>query len=254
MAKTFLTTLDPTTSPGPFNIYYNTTGSNSLIAAFPSSADKASLLPPGVYVTVPNDVKSIFLENTATGCGNIVEVYTLPPATPTATPTATATATPTATPTATLTATPTSTPSSTPTATVTATNTPTATPTATATAMATPTATATAMATPTATALSIYQYGLYGYADSAGEACSQTGTYTPLGSPQLAVYSIYATPSNGMIFYNDNTNPPNNPYVTSGTPDGKVILFSLASNPSDYYFGYYNRTTGAITGVNDCTP
>jgi len=68
MAKTFLTTLDPTTStsPGPFNIYYNTISNNSLIAASPSSADKASLLS-GVYVTVPNDVQSIFLENTATG-------------------------------------------------------------------------------------------------------------------------------------------------------------------------------------------
>jgi hypothetical protein len=110
------------------------------------------------------------------------------------------------------------------------------------------------MATPTATALSIYQYGLYGYANDPSDACGQTNTYVQFGPPQLQVFSTSATPSGVTIFYNDNTNPPNNPYVLSGTPDGKVILFSLASNPSDYYFGYYNRTTGAITGVNDCTP
>jgi len=86
MAKTFLTTLNATSSPGPFNIYYNTISNNSLIAASPSNADKTSLLS-GVYVTVPNDVQSIFLENTATGCGNIVEFYPIPSPTPTPTST-----------------------------------------------------------------------------------------------------------------------------------------------------------------------
>ena len=93
MAKTFLITLDPTTSPGPFNIYYNTTSSDSLIAASPSNSNKSSLLS-GVYVIVSDDVKSIFLENIATGCGNLKEINVEPPTptpTPTATPTATAT-------------------------------------------------------------------------------------------------------------------------------------------------------------------
>jgi len=154
MAKIFLTTLDATTSPGPFNIYYNTTSSDSLIAASPSSADKASLLL-GVYVTVSDDVKSIFLENIAIGCGNIVEVNVLPPTpTPTSTPTPTPTPTstpipPTATPTPTPTATPTATPTPTPTATpVPPTATPTPTPTATPTVTATPTPTPTSTPTP----------------------------------------------------------------------------------------------------------
>ena len=111
MAKTFLITLDPTTSPGPFNIYYNTISDSNLIAASPSNSNKTSLLL-GVYVSVSDDIKSIFLENIATGCGNIVEFYTLPPATPTATPTSTPTSTPTQTPSST----PTTTPSATSTA------------------------------------------------------------------------------------------------------------------------------------------
>ena len=163
----FLITLDPatSTSPGPFNIYYNTTSNNSLIAASPSSADKTSLLS-GVYVTVPNDVQSIFLENTATGCGNLKEINVVPP-TPTPTPTATATPTPTptSTPTPTPTSTPTPTPTSTPTPTPTPTATlvgptPTATPTPTSTPTPTPTTTPTPTPTPTATAAPCFIYNL----------------------------------------------------------------------------------------------
>jgi len=163
MAKIFLITLDPatSTSPGPFNIYYNTTSSDSLIAASPSSANKSSLLS-GVYVTVSDDVKSIFLENIATGCGNIKEINVQPPTpTPTPTPTSTPTATPTSTPTATPTPTPSSSPTPTPTVTLVP---PTATPVPpTATPVpptATPTPTPTLTPTPTTTASPCYCFNV----------------------------------------------------------------------------------------------
>ena len=248
MAKNFLITLPLlTTSPGPFNIYYDIISDSNLVAATPSSATKASLLL-GVNIIVSDDVNNIYLENLAEGCGNIELVNVNPTTTTTTSTTTTTTAAPTTT---TTTAAPTTT---TTTAAPTTTTTTAAPTTTTTTAAPTTTTTTAAPTTTTTTTLTAYHYGLYGYANDPSDACGQTGTYVQFGPPQLQVFSTSATPSGVTIFYNDNTIPPNNPYVTSGTPDGKYILFSLASNPSDYYFGYYNRTTGAITGINDCTP
>ena len=98
MAKTFLITLTPTDSPGPFNIYYNTISDATLIPASPSSSIKSSLLL-GIYVIVADDVNNIYLENLANGCGNFEEVNI---STPTPTPTVTLSGpTPTPTPTVT---------------------------------------------------------------------------------------------------------------------------------------------------------
>ena len=115
MAKTFLITLTPTDSPGPFNIYYNTISDATLIPASPSSSIKSSLLL-GIYVIVADDVNNIYLENLANGCGNFEEVNISTP-TPTPTPTVTLsgpTPTPTVTPSG-PTPTPTNTPTETPT-------------------------------------------------------------------------------------------------------------------------------------------
>jgi len=98
MAKTFLITLTPTDSPGPFNIYYNTISDATLIPASPSSSIKSSLLL-GIYVIVADDVNNIYLENLANGCGNFEEVNI---STPTPTPTVTLSG-PTLTPTPTVT-------------------------------------------------------------------------------------------------------------------------------------------------------
>jgi hypothetical protein len=92
MAKIFLITLDPTTSPGPFNIYYNTVSDDTLVAATPNSATKASLLL-GVNVSVDDDVKDIYLENLANGCLNKQGVNVLPSTTTTSTTTSTTTTT-----------------------------------------------------------------------------------------------------------------------------------------------------------------
>jgi hypothetical protein len=170
MAKIFLTTLDATTSPGPFNIYYNTTSSDSLIAALPSSADKTSLLS-GVYVTVPDNVKSIFLENIALGCGNLKEINVEPP-TPTPTPTSTPTPTPTPTNTPSPTATPTPTPTLTPVP-------PTATPTPTPTVTPTPTPTSTPVpSTPTPTPTPTLTPNPYNYYYVDFYNCSNCSTST----------------------------------------------------------------------------
>jgi hypothetical protein len=109
MAKIFLITLDPTTSPGPFNIYYNTVSDTTLVAATPNSATKASLLL-GVNISVDDDVNDIYLENLANGCLNKQGVNVLPPTTTTtSTTTSTTTAAPTTTTTSTTTAAPTTT-------------------------------------------------------------------------------------------------------------------------------------------------
>jgi hypothetical protein len=131
MAKTFLITLDPTTSPGPFNIYYDTISDSNLVAASPSSADKASLLL-GVNIVVSDDVNNIYLENLANGCENIELVNVVPPTTTTTTSTtSTTTSTTTAAPTTTTTSTTTDAPTTTTTTAAPTTTTTTATPTTT---------------------------------------------------------------------------------------------------------------------------
>ena len=118
MAKIFLITLDPTTSPGPFNIYYNTVSDDTLVAATPNSATKASLLL-GVNVSVDDDVKDIYLENLANGCLNKQGVNVLPPTTTTTSTTSTTTSTTTLPPTTTTTSTTTLPPTTTTTSTTT---------------------------------------------------------------------------------------------------------------------------------------
>jgi hypothetical protein len=118
MAKIFLITLDPTTSPGPFNIYYNTVSDDTLIAATPNSATKASLLL-GVNVSVDDDVNDIYLENLANGCLNKQGVNVLPPTTTTTSTTSTTTSTTTLPPTTTTTSTTTLPPTTTTTSTTT---------------------------------------------------------------------------------------------------------------------------------------
>jgi hypothetical protein len=102
MAKIFLITLDPTTSPGPINIYYNNVSNDTLVDATPNSATKASLLL-GVNVNVDDDVKDIYLENLANGCLNKQGVNVLPPTTTTTSTTSTTTSTTTLPPTTTTT-------------------------------------------------------------------------------------------------------------------------------------------------------
>ena len=168
MAKTFLITLDSTTSPGPFNIYYDTIIDSNLVAASPSSANKASLLL-GVNIDVSDNVNNIYLENLANGCENIEAVNVIPP---TPTPTPTSTTTPTPTPTETVTPTPTPTEAVTPTPTITITPTPTETVTPTPTITITPTPTETATPTPTITYI-YYTAEIYDCSD-----CGVTGTTT----------------------------------------------------------------------------
>jgi len=93
MAKNFLITLNPvtSTSPGPFNIYYDIISNSNPVPATPSSATKASLLL-GVNIIVSDDVNNIYLENLANGCGNIELVNVVPPTTTTTSTTTTTTA------------------------------------------------------------------------------------------------------------------------------------------------------------------
>ena len=123
---------------GPFNIYYDTVSSGTLVA---SNVSKSTLVG-GYSITVAGNPTSIIVVNTDSDCQNS-ETYYLPTATPTPTPvpTATPTPTPTSVPNCTLwggsvvlaSATPTPTPTGTPTpsATPTPTGTPTPTPTGT---------------------------------------------------------------------------------------------------------------------------
>ena len=149
MSKLFLVTLSGSyTTPGPFNIYYDSVSTGSIVA---SSITRTQLLA-GYQVTVPDSTFYIFVENIAMGCGNTTRVDVSDP-TPTPTPTNTPTNTPTLTRTPTSTPTPTNTPTltNTPTNTPTRTSTPTLTPTRTLTNTPTNTPTRTATRTPTPT-------------------------------------------------------------------------------------------------------
>jgi hypothetical protein len=156
MSKLFLVTLPGSyTTPGPFNIYYDTVSTGSIVA---SSITRTQLLA-GYQVTVPDSTFYIYVENKAMGCGNTARVDVSDP-TPTPTPTNTPTNTPTLTRTPTSTPTPTNTPTptSSPTLTPTRTSTPTLTPTLTLTTTPTNTPTRTATRTPTATPQSVPTY------------------------------------------------------------------------------------------------
>jgi hypothetical protein len=152
MAKLFLLTLDSGTTPGPFNIYYDTISAGTLLV---SNVTRTQLLA-GYQVSVPDSTFYVYLKNLAQGCGNDYRVDVSDP-TPTPTPTSTPTNTPTLTQTPTNTQTPTQTPTQTLTQTLTKTltQTPTNTPTLTRTATPTNTPTLTATRTPTPTSQDI---------------------------------------------------------------------------------------------------
>jgi hypothetical protein len=238
MAKIFLITLNPTTSPGPFNIYYDTISDSNLVAASPSSATKASLLL-GVNVSVDDNVNNIYLENLAEGCGNIELVNVNPTTTTTTSTTTTTTAAPTTT---TTTAAPTTT---TTTAAPTTTTTTTAAPTTTTTTAAPTTTTTTAAPTTTTTTiLSFTEYRVYGY-DAGGDrsaACSATNI--PPSSPQT-VYAATSNPFSVTQFYNtpDTSSP-----FTNIPGDGYAVSFSTAADTITKYSGF-GTTTGAISGI-----
>jgi hypothetical protein len=214
MAKIFLITLDPTTSPGPFNIYYDTISDSNLVAASPNSANKSSLLL-GVNVTVSDDVNNIYLENLANGCDNIELVNVAPTTTTTTTTTLTPTVTPTVTPTATptTTLTPTVTPTVTPTDVPTTTTvTPTATPTLTPTVTPTDTPTTTTTSAPTEIYFDtlvgdIVTMGVNNYAGQTFDisisynifaVCDNEGTSG--SDPNSATTSLYISKDGGLTY------------------------------------------------------
>lgn len=91
-------------------------------------------------------------------------------------------------------------------------------------------------------------YGLYGFADISGDACTQSGTYVSFGSPQLAVYAASPTSIGVTQFFNDNSLliPFDDPLAYN-----KYLSYSLASNPTDLYTAYYSNTL-VISGQTDC--
>ena len=94
------------------------------------------------------------------------------------------------------------------------------------------------------------QYQLYGYAESKGEACGQTGTYTTLSEVSKWAVAIY--PTAVTLFYSTNS-PLSDPYINPSIPTGNFILFVRSSDsPPVFYVGEYNNTTGAITNVSAC--
>lgn len=95
-----------------------------------------------------------------------------------------------------------------------------------------------------------YLYGLYGYADVTGDACTQSGTYVSLGFPQLAVYAASALPGAVVQFFNDSslTTPSDDPLIYN-----KYLLYSLSTTPADFYTGFYSNTL-TISSQTDCIP
>ena len=243
MAKNFLITLDPTTSPGPFNIYYDIISNSNLVAATPSSATKASLLL-GVNIIVSDDVNNIYLENLAEGCGNIELVNVNPTTTTT---TSTTTTTTTAAPTTTTT---TAAPTTTTTTAAPTTTTTTAAPTTTTTTAAPTTTTTTAAPTTTTTTVITWtEYRIYGEdaggLAARGVACSATNI--PPSSPQT-VYATTNVPGDVNQFYN--TQSTSSPF-TNLSGDGYAISFSTAADTSTKYAGV-GTTTGAISNIIAC--
>jgi hypothetical protein len=63
-------TLNPTTTPGPFNIYKNAIDPANIVD---NNITKTQLLS-GYEITVPDDTEFIFLENLANGCNNAIKI------------------------------------------------------------------------------------------------------------------------------------------------------------------------------------
>ena len=114
------------------------------------------------------------------------------------------------------------------------------------------TSTSTSTSTTTSTTTAVVMgtlYGLYGYADITGDACTQSGTYVSLGSPELAVYATSTTPGGVTEFFNDMGLTP--PHYDNPAVYNKYVLYSLASDPTNFYVGFYNGA-GFISGQTDC--
>lgn len=98
-----IVTLNPsTTSPGPFNIYYDVVGDLYLLA---KNVSTSQLISGFNLTNVPDNASTILVQNENPGCkGNVVS-YSLPTTTTTSTTTTTTTAAPTTTSTTTSTTT-----------------------------------------------------------------------------------------------------------------------------------------------------
>lgn len=98
------------------------------------------------------------------------------------------------------------------------------------------------------------QYQLFGYAENRGEACAQSGiSYVVISAPGLSVFAASPVSSGVTLFYNYGSPTLFDPYINSGIPNGSFIVFVKSiGDPTDYYTGEYNNTTGAITNVVDC--
>lgn len=120
--------------------------------------------------------------------------------------------------------------------------------TTTTTSTSTSTSTSTTTTTTTSAPIIGTLYGLYGFADITGDACTQSGTYISYGSPQLAVYAASSTSIGVTQFFNDSSLlvPFDDPLAYN-----KYLSYSLASNPTDLYTAYYSNTL-AISGQTDC--
>ncbi len=113
------------------------------------------------------------------------------------------------------------------------------------------TSTSTTSTTTTAGPSTSYLYGLYGYADSSGEACTQSGgSWVAYGPPQSAVYAASPTSAGVTQFFNDSSLLV--PFDDASAYN-KYLSYSLASNPTDLYSAYYSNTL-TISSQTDCVP
>lgn len=112
----------------------------------------------------------------------------------------------------------------------------------------TTTTSSTSTTTTTAAPVEGTLYGLYGYADITGDACTESGTFVSLGSPELAVYAVSTTPGGVIKFFNDSSLliPYDEPVAYN-----KYLLYSLGSDPTNLYTAFYSGTLD-ISGQTDC--
>lgn len=123
--------------------------------------------------------------------------------------------------------------------------------TTTTTSSTTTTTTSSTTTTTTTAPVVSYLYGLYGYADSSGEACTQSGgSWVAYGPPQLAVYAASSTSAGVTQFFNDSSLLV--PFDDASAYN-KYLSYSLASNPTDLYSAYYSNTL-TISSQTDCVP
>ena len=118
----------------------------------------------------------------------------------------------------------------------------------------TTTTTSSSTTTTTTTAAVTYEYRLYGYGVDTADTCGEVGTWVELGGPSgLTVYAFSPTLAGVTLFYN-NPAPILGAYINGAITDGWRVKFALASGLAEEWVGFYNNTTGAISGNVDCTP